>query len=101
MSRTGRLWALLVLAALGWLQVWPLLAAGVLAAGAVEVFLLWLHPYGKCGDLFHRGRGQNVGSTDDAYGICPRCHGKNVPRWGAAGVAALVGEKYGRRYWAK
>ena len=99
MSAAGRLWALLVLAAVGGLHLWALLIIGVLAAGMVDVFLLWLHPYGRCRDLSHRGRGQNIGSSEDAYGVCPRCHGRNVPRWGAAGVANLIGERNGRRYW--
>lgn len=99
MSTAGRLWALLILAALGYLHAWPLLVAGLIVAGAVDVFLLWLHPYGRCRDLSHRGRGQNIGSSEEAYGVCPRCHGRNVPRRGAAQVAKAFGDKYGRRYW--
>jgi hypothetical protein len=75
-------------------------AAVALAAvvAVVRVLFLWVKPYGKCRAIGCRG-GRIAGSDEGAWGRCPRCQGRPVPRWGAAAVARLVGDRYGKRFW--
>ena len=78
-------------------QFGALLALAVIMTGG-RVLFLWVRPYGKCRMIGCRG-GRIAGSDDDAWGRCPRCRGQPVPRWGAAAVSRLIGDKYGRRFW--
>lgn len=70
----------------------------VVAAAVMHTVSLWVHPYGRCRSVLHRG-GRNLGSSEEAWGRCPKCKGNPVPRFGAAAVARLIGKKHGRRFW--
>lgn len=70
----------------------------VMVVAVVHTVSLWVHPYGTCRGLLHKG-GQSIGSREGAWGRCPKCHGQPVPRLGAAAVARLLGKKHGRRFW--
>jgi hypothetical protein len=73
----------------------------VLAAAAAVVayaFSLWRWPTRPCRAC--GGTGRVAGSTGRRAGRCPRCKDKPPKRrLGAAAVAALIGERYGKRYW--
>ena len=72
---------------------------GVLAGAVVHGFGLWRRPYARCRSC--GGSGQSAGSRRGRpFGKCPACKDKKPrPRAGAAVVAALLGEKHGKRYW--